>query len=190
MKQGRCSGVSLANAGFAPRSIFGEMMIFICSWIGLALLTAPMLSPSPVHFLYNASDSVPRGLYVLEPASGLRAGDLVVVRPEREAAALAAHRQYLPIGVPLIKPVVAVAPQHVCVDAAGVRVDGEWVAAVLAADTHGRPLTAWSGCRQLENAEVFVLSTHPASFDSRYFGPISATQVLGKAHALGNWRSS
>lgn len=168
-----------------PRSIFNELMILLATWIALVMLAAPQWSPSPVHFVYNASDSVPRGFYTVEPASRLRAGDLVIVRLRNDVAAHAAQRHYLPVGVPLIKHVAALPPQHVCVDASGVRVDGELIASTVAADAAGRTLTAWAGCRQLHDAEVFLLSEHPASFDSRYFGPVSAMQVIGRARPLG-----
>src|SRR5438132_1418289 len=110
-----------------PRSIFGQFIVFILCWIGLVLLIAPDLSPHAVHIVYNASDSAPRGLYLVERASHVQAGDLMVVRLPRAVAALAAHRGYLPSGVPLIKPVAGVAPQIVCVSGGEVRVNGESV---------------------------------------------------------------
>jgi type IV secretory pathway protease TraF len=40
-------------------------------------------------------------------------------------------------------------------------------------------------CRRLEPGELFLLSvTNPASFDSRYFGPVSASAVIGVAHPV------
>jgi len=55
----------------------------------------------------------------------------------------------------------------------------------LPADRMGRPLPSWQQCRRLESGELFLLSvTNPASFDSRYFGPIPASAVLGVAHPL------
>ena len=49
----------------------------------------------------------------------------------------------------------------------------------------GRPLPSWQQCRRLESGELFLLSvTNPASFDSRYFGPVSASAVIGVAHPV------
>ena len=102
-----------------------------------------------------------------------------------EAAALAAQRGYLPAHVPLLKRVGAVAPQHVCIVAGQVRIDGVPAAAVLPADRLGRPLPSLQLCRRLEPGELFLLSvTNPASFDSRYFGPVSASAVIGVAHPV------
>lgn len=167
-----------------PSSIFSQFLALILCWIGLALLIAPELKSSPVRIIYNASDSAPRGLYLVETASRVRAGDLVVVRLRRHVAALAAQRGYLPAAVPLIKRVAAIAPQKVCVDGGNVRVDGESVAQALVADAAGRPLSAWHGCRELVDTEMFLLSAHPASFDSRYFGPVDGIQMVGRARSL------
>ena len=100
-------------------------------------------------------------------------------------AALAAQRGYLPARVPLLKRVGAIAPQEVCITGRIVRIDGVPSAAVLPADRWGRPLPSWQQCRHLESGELFLLSvTNPASFDSRYFGPVSASAVIGIAHPV------
>ena len=102
-----------------------------------------------------------------------------------DAAALAAQRGYLPMRVPLLKRVGAIAPQHVCVFDALVWIDGVPVAAVRPADRLGRPLPSWPQCRQLRPGELFLLSAaNPASFDSRYFGPVSASAVIGIARPV------
>lgn len=105
--------------------------------------------------------------------------------PPADAAALAAQRGYLPERVPLLKLVRAIAPQEVCVIDGIVRIDGVRVAAVLRADRLGRPLRAWPSCRRLRPDELFLLSvTNRASFDSRYFGPVHASAVLGIAQPI------
>ncbi|MEL8000925.1 S26 family signal peptidase, partial [Pseudomonas aeruginosa] len=58
-------------------------------------------------------------------------------------------------------------------------------ATVLPADRMGRVLPSLQLCRRLEPGELFLLSvTNPASFDSRYFGPVSASAVIGVAHPV------
>ncbi|MBF2937976.1 S26 family signal peptidase, partial [Pseudomonas aeruginosa] len=75
--------------------------------------------------------------------------------------------------------------QHVCIVAGQVRIDGVPVAAALPADRLGRPLPSLQLCRRLQPGELFLLSaTNPASFDSRYFGPVSAFAVIGVAHPI------
>ncbi|WP_425973243.1 S26 family signal peptidase, partial [Aeromonas caviae] len=66
-----------------------------------------------------------------------------------------------------------------------VRIDGVPSATVLPADRLGRALPSLQLCRRLEPGELLLLSvTNPASFDSRYFGPVSASAVIGVAHPV------
>ncbi|OZI38132.1 peptidase [Bordetella genomosp. 10] len=161
--------------------------------VGLsALVWGAFVSPLP-RLTYNPSDSVAVGWYRIDPFDGraaslprpLSVGSIVLVPPPTTAAALAAQRGYLPTRVPLLKRVGAVAPQHVCIVAGQVRIDGVPSAAVLPADRLGRALPSVQLCRRIEPGELFLLSvTNPASFDSRYFGPVSASAVIGVAHPI------
>lgn len=161
--------------------------------VGLAALAwAAFVQPLP-RLIYNPSDSVPVGWYRVDPiqhragslARSLSVGSIVLTQLPADGAALAAQRGYLPTRVPLLKRVGAVAPQHVCIVAGQVRIDGVPVAAVLPADRLGRPLPSLQLCRRLEPGELFLLSvTNPASFDSRYFGQVSAFAVIGVAHRV------
>ena len=164
---------------------------------GLAALAwASFVHPLP-RLIYNPSDSVAVGWYRVYPphhrrgslprplTPSLRVDSIVLTTLPPDAAALAAQRGYLPARVPLLKRVGAVAPQHVCVFDALVWIDGVPVAAVRSADRLDRPLPSWPQCRQLRPGELFLLSsTNPASFDSRYFGPVSASAVIGIAHPV------
>jgi len=160
---------------------------------GLAALAwAFFVQPLPC-LVYNPSDSVAVGWYRVEPIthhadslpSSLSVGDIILTRLPPDAATLAAQRGYLPTHIPLLKRVGAVAPQHVCIVDGRVHIDGVPVAAVLPADRLGRALPVWPQCRRLHSGELFLLSaTHPASFDSRYFGPVSASAVIGVAHPV------
>jgi len=152
---------------------------------GLAALAwASFVHPLP-RSIYNPSDSVAVGWYRIAPPDAPRVGSIVLTTLPPDAAALAAQRGYLPARVPLLKRVGATAPQHVCVFDALVWIDGVPVAAVRPADRLGRPLPSWQQCRQLRPGELLLLSsTNPASFDSRYFGPISASAVIGIAHPV------
>jgi conjugative transfer signal peptidase TraF len=161
--------------------------------VGLAALAwAAFVQPLP-RLIYNPSDSVAVGWYRVDPLDHrpaslprpLSVGSIVLTRLPADAAALAAQRGYLPAHIPLLKRVGAVAPQHVCIVAGQVRIDGVPVAAALPADRLGLPLPSWQHCRPLADGELFLLSVmNPASFDSRYFGPVSASAVIGIAHPV------
>lgn len=182
--------VCTSGAAPHPRSrLRARLALAALSACGIAALAwASFVSPLP-RVIYNPSDSVTVGWYRVDPfdrrASSLPVGSIVLTHLPAEAAVLAAQRGYLPAGIPLLKRVGAVVPQQVCVIGRSVRIDGVPVAAALPADRMGRPLPSWQQCRRLEPDELFLLSaTNPASFDSRYFGPVSGSAVLGVAHPV------
>jgi len=160
---------------------------------GLAALAWTFFMQPLPRLIYNPSDSVAIGWYRIKPFNHdadllprpLSAGDIILTRLPPDAAALAAQRGYLPTHIPLLKRVGAVASQHVCIVDDSVHIDGAPVAAILPADRLGRPLPVWPQCRRLQSGELFLLSaTHPASFDSRYFGPVNVYAVIGIAHPV------
>jgi conjugative transfer signal peptidase TraF len=167
-------------------------MLALCAAFGIAALAAPALHAPAARWVFNPSDSVPRGLYRIESAGKggdvLHVGDIVLARLPPEAAALAAQRGYLPERIPLLKRIGAMAPQAVCMAQRTVYVDDVPVALARTADGLGRSLPLWSHCRALRAGELFLLSaTNPASFDSRYFGPIDTAAVLGRAQPMWTW---
>ena len=188
------TGANTAGKAPRPRSrLRARIVLAGLSACGLAALAwASFVHPLP-RLTYNPSDSVAVGWYRVDPLdprtgslpASLRVGSIVLTTLPPDATALAAQRGYLPTRVPLLKRVGAMAPQEVCITGGSVRIDGVPSAAVLSADRWGRPLPSWRQCRQLQPGELFLLSvTNPASFDSRYFGPVSAAAVIGVAHPV------
>ena len=188
------TAVSTVGTAPRPRSRLRARIVLAClSACGLAALAwASFVHPLP-RIIYNPSDSVAVGWYRVEPLhqrtdslhQPLSVGSIVLTTLPADTAALAAQRRYLPARVPLLKRVGAVAPQELCSTGRVVRIDGVPSAAVLPADRWGRPLPSWQQCRRLESGELFLLSvTNPASFDSRYFGPVSASAVIGVARPV------
>jgi conjugative transfer signal peptidase TraF len=147
--------------------------------IGLALIGfGAFIAPVPL-LVWNASASVPLGLYRLAFGAPER-GDFVLVRMPESAGRLAAERGYLPIGIPLVKHVAGFVGDSVCVRNGAVAIDGKTVAYQLQADHAGRSLPRWEGCRRLEAGEYFPLADAPDSFDSRYFGPVTKADLIGR----------
>ncbi|MFT9089985.1 MAG: S26 family signal peptidase [Gluconacetobacter sp.] len=148
--------------------------------IGAALVA----HPAP-RLLWNATASVPVGLYRLHPDPTPHVGDLVALRLPAAQASLLATRGYLPLGVPLLKPVVAVAGQSVCRIALRITIDGVAVGDARTVDHRGRSLPAWQGCQRLSGGQIFVMNpAEPRSLDGRYFGPLSVAGVIGRATPL------
>ena len=149
---------------------------------GVALVATPAWHRPDIRFIWNASASVPVGLYRIVPADRIDVTDLAIVMPPDELAAFLAERGYLPRGLPLIKRVLALSGTTVCRSGAKIVAYGTTYGEARALDTRGRPLPVWHGCRRLSDAEAFFMNwDSPDSFDSRYFGPLPVSSIVGRA---------
>jgi conjugative transfer signal peptidase TraF len=165
-----------------------RVVVALFTGFGIAALAWPSVHTPIARIVYNPSDSVPPGWYRIGPPDSLHVGSIVLARLPANAAALAAQRGYLPERIPLLKRIGAMEAQQVCIEGRTVRIDGVPVATALKADRRGRLLPVWQQCRALRDGELFLLSaTNPASFDSRYFGPIPASAVIGSAQPVWTW---
>ena len=136
----------------------------------------------PPRYIWNASSSVPIGLYRLQPATTLAVTELVAIQPPDLLAAFLDLNGYLPIGVPMLKRVLALPGQTICRDGLTIAVDGIDVGQAQERDGRGRPLPVWHGCRLIADGDVFVMNWQSTdSFDGRYFGPLPASAVIGRA---------
>lgn len=138
------------------------------------------------RLVWNASSSMPTGLYAIERVPPVR-GDVVVARLPDGIARLMERRGYLPKSALLLKSVAAVSGMHICAIGYYVVIDRRSFVRAARRDLSGRPLFRWAGCRYLRSGELFLLGSHPTSFDSRYFGPVTVTNVIGRAWPLWTW---
>lgn len=154
-----------------------------CLGVGAMAVTA-VWQPTP-RLVWNASASVPIGLYAVRSLSTLAVGELVVAQPPKPLAAFLANGRYLAEGVPLIKHVGGLPGQTVCRDGDAVSVDGTVQAEARKRDHAGRVLPTWSGCRKIGDSEVLLLNaSEPASLDGRYFGLLPTSSIVGRAIPL------
>ncbi|WP_336810138.1 conjugative transfer signal peptidase TraF [Bosea sp. MMO-172] len=161
------------------RSIFAAMTVATTTIVVSAVF------PVLVKLVWNASASVPIGLYTLNTSRALALGDLVAVLPDRALAGFMVRRGYIGHGVPLLKHVAALPGQRVCRQDHSVTVDGLRLGDALESDRLGRPLPIWKGCRTLAVGEIFLMNAAVRdSFDGRYFGPVQARSVIGIATPL------
>jgi conjugative transfer signal peptidase TraF len=125
----------------------------------------------------NLTPSLPVGLY-LTSRQPIARGALVLVAPTSRAHGMAVTRGVLEPRHRLLKIVAAVAGDHVCRPGLAVRINGHIRVWARRTDHAGRLLPVWRGCRVLEAGQLFVLGTDRDSFDSRYFGPIEAIDIV------------
>jgi conjugative transfer signal peptidase TraF len=155
--------------------------------LGTAAMAVSILVPPQPLLLWNASASVPIGLYAVIPGYNPGKGDMAVANLPEPYRSMAARRHYLPRNVPLVKRVGGAQGDLVCAAGSLVTVNGILVVERLAFDPHGLPLPRWEGCRIIGKGALFLLSADvPDAFDGRYFGIIPADNVVGEARLL--WR--
>jgi conjugative transfer signal peptidase TraF len=149
------------------------------------LAGVPALWRPVPQLLWNASASVPLGLYLVNPADTPHVGELVLVKPPEALAEFLSERGYLGRSVPLLKHILALPGQTVCRTGRSITVDGRTVGRALELDRAGRSLPSWIGCRIVADDEVFFMNWRSEySFDGRYFGPLPASTIVGRADPL------
>ncbi|HMF61667.1 MAG TPA: S26 family signal peptidase, partial [Vicinamibacterales bacterium] len=110
----------------------------------LAVGASMLPQPSP-QLIWNASASVPIGLYAVRPVGNLYAGELVLVRPPGNITSFLQERGYLAAGVPILKHVLALPGQSVCRTGRTITIDEMAVGDALDRDRRGRNLPVWQG---------------------------------------------
>ena len=150
--------------------------------IGIAATSAV---ETPLRLIWNATASAPVGFYTIEPADRIEVPELVVVMPPEPLAGFMVGRGYVGRSVPLLKRVVGLPGQRVCRTGRTITVDGVAMGDALDRDRIGRDLPVWQGCRVIADGQFFLMNGQaPDSLDGRYFGPIPASSVIGRALPL------
>jgi conjugative transfer signal peptidase TraF len=158
---------------------FGAVMVTYFATMAIGL--SAFVHPAP-KLIWNASASVPIGLYRVRPAGDLHVTELVVVQAPEKLANFLAERGYLPKSVPLLKRILALHGQTVCRTGRTITVDATAMGEALDHDRRSRPLPVWQGCRVIAEGQVFLMNWQSEdSLDGRYFGPLPATTIVGEA---------
>lgn len=160
----------------------GHLSLVATALVALAASTFDYLP----RLVWNASPSVPRGIYWIA-GHNFGVGAIIAVWLPVDFAALAHERRYLDRRALLLKTVRAIEGSRVCRSGPLVSVDGRVVALARSHDAAGRPLPRWRGCATLTFDDLLVLSNMPGSFDGRYFGVLRRDAVVGQAIPLWTW---
>lgn len=153
--------------------------------LSVTLIVLPAVATWSPRVLWNASASVPIGLYRLHSVDYLTIGDLVAVQPPPALSDYLDARGYLPSGVPLLKHVVALEGALICRSGDRITVDHLGLGHAHTQDRNGRGLPIWQGCHRLGVGEVFLMNPDaPDSFDGRYFGPLPRTAISARLTPL------
>jgi len=161
-----------------PRPVFTASCILVCACLFV------LWSKPAARLVWNGSESAPTGLYWVAQIRHIERGDFVIIQPPPSIARFLADRRYLPINVPLMKHVTGLPGDTLCRTGVSVSVNGTTVATAKMRDRRGRALPVWTGCTRIGDADIFLLNHNDDSLDGRYFGPLPASGVTGRAHPL------
>jgi conjugative transfer signal peptidase TraF len=135
----------------------------------------------------NVTSSMPRGLYFLDRSKPIERGTVVCLPVPPNIRPLVNDRHYLPPNFRLLKKVVALPGDQVCLDHHSYVVGGAPLSVIADHDHLGRPLPAYSFCSTVPPGSVFLIAHGDSSLDSRYFGPVPFTDLTA---AVPLWTSS
>lgn len=168
----------------------------IAVWLTAALLAIGAKTAFDAGYRLNETPSVPLGLWRIEtPDRPLRRGDIVsVCPPDTLLFRTAFERGYLsrgrcPSGLqPLLKPIAALSGDRVSISAGGVSVNGVLLKNSRALD-HDRKSRSMPrvpyGQTIVGPGEVWLMSaSNAAGFDSRYFGQMPVSTIIGIAYPV------
>lgn len=160
------------------------MRSLLATVILAVMMVAIPIAPAHRHLVVNLTASMPRGLYLMSSSRSPHAHDIVVVRLTSAANAIAVSRGYLTARHPVLKRVAGVAGDRICRFGGAVSINGRPAATARARDRAERALPHWHGCLRLRPRQLFVLGTAAGSFDSRYFGAVEQSAIVGIAHPV------
>jgi conjugative transfer signal peptidase TraF len=173
-----------------PRSRIGHRVLL--GLAVLALLDVMILAANVAGFRINKTASMPLGIYRLRPARAepLARDLLVAICPSGDALRVGLARGYLRPGPcpgnvePLLKRIAAVAGDAVSVTDSRVAIDGSALpnSGRVARDCQDRAVPRIpAGTYRILPGKIWLFAPVPRSWDSRYFGPQRAADVVGIA---------
>src|SRR3546814_17909195 len=85
---------------------------------------ATLVVTTATHLVWNASPSIPTGLYAIRGKASLHVGERVAIEQPAELRRMMRERGYLPDRMPPLKLIAAVSGQRVCRFSPGLTIDG------------------------------------------------------------------
>ena len=149
----------------------------------VALITAPVKMP-PI-FIFNHTESVPTGWYIMMPVTHLEDGDIVGFDVPDEIKDLALERGWVKENDIMLKKVGAMEGETYSINNQQFYVKDKYIGQVIAKDGQGRPMPATeetaTGTHTVEKGCFLPITEHPFSFDGRYYGTISLQKIRFRA---------
>ena len=161
-----------------PGPIKKTLLILLC--LGFLQVLAGSFGK---RYWLNFTQSEPVGLYRMERLDrDVKRGDMVVMSIPLQFRQYVYGRNWLPEGWPLLKHVGALAGDLFCARDALFTINGLPVGPVFPADRQGLTLPHLEGCGRVPEGYFIPVAVRiKNSFDGRYMGPVSLSEIRGVA---------
>jgi len=177
------------------RTVSKQGLKFVLKALGTAIVI--MVLFGLLGFRVNLTGSYPVGIW-RKSGKTPEKGDLVLFNlPFTPLSSLAYERGYIRAGypdgyAPLMKRLAAVPGDVVTVTSRIVINGKEWPnGEIFTTDSKGREVRSLATSGPVQEGQCWLLSDYNArSFDSRYFGPVPLSHILGVMHPIIVWDSS
>lgn len=162
--------------GFPRIPLYLFIFLSVATWI---------LSAFGPFLCYNATDSMPKGIYVLLAAKDFRRGDIVLFPPPGQIAALCQTRRYVDDKTLFLKYVAALEGDRYYKKAQDFYIESRMIGRISSADRQGRELPQLGEGFKIVSPGYFLpVSFAERSFDARYYGEVPLSAVQYKAVPL------
>lgn len=151
--------------------------------VSMGVTTYSLFSSQKPVFIWNNTSSLPKGIYKI--SQGYSYGDIVAFDIPDVIIPLIKERGYIPVYDRLLKPIVAMQGDTVCIKDTKITINDEYFGKTSLLDSMGRDLPQLEGCSTVETGYVWVMiKGNSLSLDSRYYGQVSEQHIYGKASLL------
>ena len=133
-------------------------------------------------FYVNVTASLPRGLYMKVPSKEFERGDYIVYEPSAEVKKLIVENGWGSGKHDFLKQVGAVEGEKYKIDADTLtfEIEGKYIGRVFETDSKGNELPKLRGEFEVPRGYILSIATNERSFDGRYSGVISVSQIKAK----------
>ncbi len=158
--------------------------LIACSILTLLIALSTLIIDRKM-MIYNYTDSMEHGFYLIKDKENYDYNDVVVFEVPESVRDLVYERGYLKHNEYLMKKVKAKSGDYACVKGEYTYIKGEILARNMNYDSAGREMPKSDFCGDIGDRKLFVaIEDIDQSFDSRYFGLIDEKDVIGIAKPL------
>ena len=165
---------------FTVRRKLWVSVVFIFAILALLADICGWQMPQQDILFYNATASLPRGIYLRIPATKIERGDIVVYDPPEEVIDLSFQRGYVQhTDTRFLKRVGAIAGDVYSIgDQGSFCINGVYIGDVRKLDSSDRPLPQLTqGDYVVPDGAFLPIADTTRSFDGRYTGTVSLARI-------------